>query len=110
MQVSFYFEKQKPELNEAIRCGFDLGFFSISGNQGKFDSESLQMPCKIYVYITIIDVLDSLRRLITSKKNMVEAIVAGSSIRIKFEKINSHLFSLSINKNLIEISPLMDMV
>lgn len=92
MQVSFYFEKQKPELNEAIRCGFDLGFFSISGNQGKFDSESLQMPCKIYVYITIIDVLDSLRRLITSKKIWLRLLLLVHQLELNSRKSTAIFF------------------
>lgn len=90
--------------NASKRSGFDYGYIRVSGSFGSIDSSMLENPETVTVYLTIIEILDSLRKLIgTPSTKKIQVVGAGSSFKIDCE-LEADILTVRVKNKVVEKS------
>ena len=97
MGINIDFEFNQTD--DSARSGFDLGYVKLTGSRGSVDSR----PRDCMVYLTIVDMLDGLRRLLSGTEDEYELVATDSSFIVYFEADEHDRITVTSQGTIIEV-------
>jgi hypothetical protein len=81
-----------PAVAVGPSSSYDMGYISITGLRGRINSKLSKPPRSMMIYLSIVDLLDGLRRLLSDPdQNSYTFIGTDGSFSALFEKVGSDL-------------------
>ena len=74
--------------NKRPISGFDMGHMTVSSCSTTIQSRDVGPRCSMMLFLSLVELLDGLRRLLTSNLNSYEFIGADSSFALVFQKLS----------------------
>jgi hypothetical protein len=104
LKVSFELLANSPTSDRTI-SGYAMGHMSLSGAYGDVSSKNMTPPKTMMIFLSIVDLLDGLRRLICTSEEMVYNLIGtDTSFSVFFEKIGNGI-RISANGSIIDQCP-----
>jgi hypothetical protein len=92
--------------NSNLVSGFDLGNIEIISDNMIVSSSGRKPDQSMMVFLTIVDLLDGLGKLLDEKKNMnFKLICADSSFTVLFNKINGKIKIIVEDQTICDVEP-----
>jgi hypothetical protein len=102
--LTFSFELA-AEPDTGTQSSYAMGYMSVLGPQGGVDSRTIEPAKQMMIFLSIVDLLDGLRRLIaTPDWDTYQLIGTDSSFSVLFEKIEKDV-RVSANGSIISQCP-----
>lgn len=96
MELNFRFDWVR-QVTPGDRSGFDLGHVTIIGSYGEIGTFHKRTPQTAMLYPTIVELIDTVRKLHERKLGVASVVATGTSFEIYFRKVKSDYYEISSN-------------